>query len=69
MMNIEAEAAEWIRRWNNELPQPVSVRFIRSQDERGLALEAFFKAFTSLAHKVHFSAEESIVRVSCPRSF
>jgi hypothetical protein len=59
MMNIEAEAAEWIHRWNNDLSQPVSVRFIRSHEERGLALEAFLEAFASLAHKVRFSPEES----------
>lgn len=59
MMNMEAEAAERIRRWNDELSQSVSVRLIRSHDKRDLALEAFLVALASLAHNVDFSAEES----------
>jgi hypothetical protein len=55
---VEAEAAELIRRWNDELPQPVSVRLVRSHDKRGEALLAFLRTFTSLANKVHFSPLE-----------
>ncbi len=58
-MNIEAEAVEWIRRWNDELSRPVSVRFIPSHSKRGLALEAFIETFAGFAPKVRFSPEES----------
>jgi hypothetical protein len=57
-MMIEAETAELIRQWNDELPHPVSVRLVRSLDERGSALTAFLQAFTSVANKVHFSPSE-----------
>ena len=58
MIHIEDEAAELIRRWNEELRQPISIGLVRGDDERGLSLLAFLQTFTGIAHKVHFSLQE-----------
>jgi hypothetical protein len=59
LIRIEAEVAKSIRHWNHELPEPFSVGLVQSRDERGLALEAFLQALTSLADKVHILPQES----------
>lgn len=55
MANIEAKAAELIHRWSEELAQPVSVRVVRSKDNRTGALDAFLKDFAEIAPNVRIS--------------
>ncbi len=60
MMNVEPRAAELIRRWDDELSQPVFVGLARSADERSSVLQAFLEAFTRLARKVRLSFHEGL---------